>query len=331
LYVDISTNTASKFNQTIINISGTSTFEFFHFILLGITTVNLNSPITIGGNVYIPDNCIIDDGNLAHNFAGDWTESGNGQLSGNGTINFVAGTPPFIIPVQTITAAATFNNWHVTGLAENVIIQGNVTVTGNFTIANGSNFLCATNVTNSFAGNFSVSDSSAYIQTAGTTIFNGTSAQNVDVDNATFNNLTFNNPTQINCTGNITSNAIVTITTNTTVNSTGTNAFNGGFIQNGICNFTDTLNFGGGVVQSSLAVCSFGTAVISCISGTTTFQQLVGTNLIVFNINNDFTIEPSAHAIFGNCTNNGSVAIIGLSVNSFNLSAYATLTIRGAL
>jgi len=332
LYADISTNTASTLNRTTITVSGSGSFEFYHFTLAGTTTVNLTQSTTIGGNVNIPANCTINDGNLTHNVAGDWTEAGNGQLTGNGTINFIAGTGAFIIPVQSITAAATFNNLTINGNAENVILNGGIIVNGSLFVNGNSSFLTASNVNHTVAKDFAVSVGSTYNQTAGSLTFNGATIQAIDFTFVTVNTLTFSNggiSNPKNLTGDIVAAGAVTISNTAAVNSSGNHNFNAGFRQDGICNFIGSITFNGGTVNSSLLTTDFGSANIICGAGTTTFQQFVGANPITFNINNDFTVNTGATAQFGNCAN-AATTINGQGSFNFNVNGTGGLIIRGA-
>ena len=334
LFSDYTMFTNSTFNSvSAIAVGGSGLYNFMGVALTGTTTINLTSSVYILGAVSIATGCTINDGNLTQYVAGDWTETGTGQRTGNGTIEFIGGNFT-TIPVQSITlnSAVTFNNWKINGSSETVILNGPVITNGNFTVDGNSSVLCTNGSNHSIAGNFTVVIGSSYSQTAGTLTFNGSTTQNINVSFSSFNAITFSNGgigNPKNITGDLLATGIVTINVGAAVEGSGNHAFNGGMRQDGTCGFTGSITFGGGTVNSSLAATDFGTASIVCgNNANTVFAQAVAANPVTFNINNDFTILAGSGAVFGACANTGVVTFNGQIAYNFN--ANGNIWVRGA-
>ena len=207
--------------------------------------LTLNAALVLTGDMLIDTGSNLNAGANQVNVAGNWSENGTGSLTSSGTVVFDAAL------VQTVSAAATFNNLTMNGGGV-VTTGGNITVAGNWLITNNTTFSSGNNHT--LAGDLTVDNGSVYNATDGILTLNGTTdptSLNIG-SNATFDRLYANPgaPVNYNVTGNITANDLTIIYANATFNGTGNHTFQG-LLQQGTVNFSGTITFTGGRVYDN--------------------------------------------------------------------------------
>ncbi|TNE72945.1 T9SS type A sorting domain-containing protein [bacterium] len=165
---------------------------------------------TLGGNLDINGSLTLETGvdfNLGTstiNIAGSWVQ--------NGTINYTVGTSHVVFdgagfqqinnpinadPIEFYTFTASGGGIISIGAASTTYIHEDFSLTSNTGITSASNVYVR--------GDYSVASGSSYQQTAGVIVFDGSGAQNIDVNNSTFINTYFDNgaPSQKTLSGNL--------------------------------------------------------------------------------------------------------------------------------
>ncbi len=202
------------------------------------STLLLNDVLDVEGNIIIDNLSTLTAGVHQINIGGNWTENGNGALTSSGTVVFDATL------VQTISAAATFNNLTFSGGGV-VSTGGNVTVNGNWLITNNTNF--STGNLHRLDGNLTVDNGAIYNATAGRLSLRGTSAQALNIGtNATFDEVYFQPGAAVTytITGNYVANDLTYVFPDATLNGTGDHTMQQ-LIQNGTINFSGSITFTG--------------------------------------------------------------------------------------
>ena len=206
--------------------------------------LTLASTLDMDGNLLLDVNSTLTAGANQINIAGNWTENAGASLSSSGMVIFDA---PL---VQTISAAATFNNLTFNG-GSVITAGGNVTVNGNWVITNNTSF--STGSSHTLAGNLTVDDGSIYNATNGRLTFNGTLDQAINIGtNATFDEVYFQPgaPVIYTITGDYVANDFTSVSTNATLNGAGNQTIEA-FRQEGTCNFSGSVTFTGGLVYDN--------------------------------------------------------------------------------
>lgn len=335
LFNTSSSNANAIFNGSTISISGAGAYTFSNFTVTNTpvtpTTVNLNTNITATGTVNLTTATTLNNSGNTINVGGDWVVAGTGNMTGTGTVNFNSAT------AQQITNAASFNN--ITVNTPNLILTGATTVSGNFSVLGSSGVVASSTATHTFNGNFTVSPTASINHTNGTFLFNGTSSQNIDVENSTFNNMTFSNggvisPKTLN--GNLTLLRTLTINSGARVISAGTKTIGNstsGTVSlriDGIADFSGSTNFigtQGASITTNQSAVDLGTTDINLnFTGaiTLTFTFVAPATSVNYFVNNNIAANT------GNITVSNNVTITGLPGFGIALANGCNMTIAGA-
>ncbi len=319
----------------VANVNSNGTFSIsgnspqFNNLIVVSGTLTLNIAADIEGAVVINTGAVLNDGGYTHTVAGNWTE--NGTFTSTGTIIMNA---PL---VQSITETATFNNLTFNSGAIGVLGAA-IIVTNDFIIDGNTKLNSSSNLT--VLGNFTVNDGSKYVCDAATTIFSGSNAQIITIGTtlsepaATFYAINFDNggsnPKTI--VGNIVSNAALYIFNDAIVEDDGdtrTHILNGIRID-GTCNFSGMMRLIGGTCYNGSGNTSFtmGTAEIIIAGGVYIGE---GDNMIV---NNDITIESGYLVITGDDGDAGDgtagdATLTGQAGQTLLLTNNTSLYVRG--
>ena len=226
----------------------------------------LNNTLDLEGNLTIDVASNLNAASNQVNIAGNWTEIGSGSLTSSGTVVFDA---PL---VQTISAAATFNNITLNGGGV-VTTGGNITVGGNWLVNNNTTFNSANS--HVLAGNLTVDDGSSYTATNGRLTLNGSVDQVLDIgQNVSFDELYFQPGVAINYTiiGDIVASDLTRVYNGATLNGSGDHTLQE-LRQEGVCNFDGSITFTAGqVYDNDDNAFSLGTADIF-IAGNVSFSN----------------------------------------------------------
>ncbi len=275
----------------------------------------LGSTLDLAGNLLLDVNSTLTAAANQINIAGNWTENTGASLSSSGTVVFDATL------VQTISAAATFNNLTFNGGGV-VSTGGNVRVNGNWVITNNTNF--STGNLHYLYGNLTVDDGSIYNATDGILYLLGSLDQSMNIGtNATFDRLYFQPGAAVNytITGDIVANDLSIVYPDATINGVGDHSFRG-LRQEGVCNFSGTLTFTGGTVYDNVDnALTLGTADI-IIDGNVAFSNggnddiTIGGNLTV---NSGYLVlyEGSTTGAGGTFQINDGLSVYVRGVNNF--------------
>jgi hypothetical protein len=206
--------------------------------------------ITVAGNLSVNTGGTVNVG--AFNAVHTLTVSGN--ISNGGTFNLVNtavtrvcntimnGTGfPQILGANT----PTFNDLTISAGGAGADITRSITVSGNFLLTNSTPLTTAQNST--ITGSFTVNNGSTFTASGGTITFNNATAQTIDPANTTFFGLSFAGTGTKTITGNITALTTLTVGAGVTVTDAGgTHTLNNLTINNtGVLNFSGLINFAG--------------------------------------------------------------------------------------
>ncbi|MCF6360599.1 MAG: T9SS type A sorting domain-containing protein [Cyclobacteriaceae bacterium] len=276
-------------------------------------TLLLNDVLDLEGNMLIETGSTLTADNNQINMAGNWTEIGTGSLSSTGTVVFDA----FL--VQTISAAAAFNNLTFSGGGV-VSSGGNVRVNGNWLITNNTNF--STGNLHDLYGNLTVDNGSIYNATDGRLTLRGSVDQALNIGtNAIFDQVYFQPGAAIdfNITGNFVANDLTYIYPDATLNGAGDHTIEQ-LIQNGAVNFSGSITFTGNRANDTDDnIFGLGTADI-IIAGNYFFSNT--TNGDAISIGGNLTIQSGYLVI-----DEGSVTGTGGSI--FQINDGNTVYLRG--
>ncbi len=309
-------------------VGGSNTPQF-NSVKFNSGTVTAGVSFDINGGVTIENGATFADGDLTHTVAGNWTESGTGQRTGNGTIQMDASL------IQSITDAATFYNLTFNGSGIGVM-SGNVTIYNDFLIDNNTEVQSTGYHT--IQGDFTVNDGSKYKATAGRVTFNQTSASqtikigttdgepNITFYQAYFDNGGSSNPKIID--GDMTVLSTFNLYDDAVIEDNGdthTQTFSGDGYWNGTCNFSGTILFKGGTQRDTDDDdFTLGTADI-LVKGYT----YIGDGDIM-RINGNFTIDVNDDGNHIGFIVNDNAQLIGTSGHTLLIKANSSLYIRGA-
>ncbi|VAW29056.1 hypothetical protein MNBD_BACTEROID06-763, partial [hydrothermal vent metagenome] len=276
--------------------------------------------LTLGSTLDLDDNLLLDvnstltAGANQINIAGNWTENTGASLSSSGTVVFDA---PL---VQTISAAATFNNLTFSGGGV-VSTGGDVRVNGNWLITNNTNF--STGNLHTLFGDLTVDDGSVYNATAGRLSLRGSSAQALDIGtNATFDEVFFQPGAAVTFTiiGDYVANDRTLVYPDATLNGAGNHTIQE-FTQNGTVNFTGSITLTGSrTYDNDDNVFGLGTADI-IIDGNVYFSNNAAPDAI--SIGGNLTVQSGLLVI-----DEGSVT--GTGGATFQINDGRTVYLRGA-
>jgi len=305
-------------------VGGSNTPQFNNVTFSG-GTVTAGVSFDINGAVIIEDAATFDDGNFTHTVAGNWTENGTAQRTGNGTIEMDASL------IQSVTTTATFYNLTYNGggtgiFADDVTVLNNFTVTGNTEVQSSAN--------NTFQADFTVSDGSKYTAAAGRATFNSPGNQTITIGttggetNANFYQAYFQSGGTKTIDGDIVVNSTFRIDNGVTVDDNGDTHIQtlaGGGYFNGTCNFSGTILFKGGTYyDTDDDDYTLGTADI-LIKGYT----YIGSGDIM-RVNGNVTIDVNDDGNHTGLIINDNSQLVGTSANTLLIKNNTSLYIRGA-
>ena len=273
----------------------------------------LGSTLDLAGNLLLDVNSTLTAAANQINIAGNWTENTGASLSSSGTVVFDATL------VQTISAAATFNNLTFNGGGV-VSTGGNVRVNGNWVITNNTNF--STGNFHDLYGNLTVDDGSIYNATDGRLSLRGSVDQTLNIGaNATFDQVYFQPgaPVNFNITGDYVANDLTYVYPDATLDGVGDQTMEQ-LIQNGTINFSGSITFTGNRINDTDDnVFGLGTADI-IIDGNVYFSN--ATNGDAISIGGNLTIQSGLLVI-----DEGSVT--GTGGSTFQINDGYTVYLRG--
>ncbi|MCF6352297.1 MAG: hypothetical protein L3J06_04730, partial [Cyclobacteriaceae bacterium] len=277
------------------------------------STLLLNNVLDVSGNIIIDNLSTLTAGTNQINIGGNWAENGSGALTSTGVVVFDASL------VQTISAAATFNNLTFNGGGV-VSTGGNVRVNGNWLITNNTNF--STGNLHRLDGDLTVDNGSIYNATDGRLSLRGSVDQALNIGtNATFDEIFFQPGAAINfnITGNLVANDRTLVYPNASLNGAGDHTFQE-LTQNGAVNFTGSITLTGSrTYDNDDNVFGLGTADI-IIDGNVYFSN--STNGDAISIGGNLTIQTGLLVI-----DEGSVT--GTGANTFQINDGTTVYLRG--
>lgn len=305
----------------------------------------------INGSITFEAGVDLNLGAFSYTVAGSWIQ--------NGTINYTVGTSTVTFdgsgfqqinnpinndPIEFYQFGANGGGIVSIGLASVTQVNADFIVTNNTTISSASTLYVS--------GNYSIAAGSAYNQTAGAIVFNGTGAQAVNVNNSSFTYLYFDNgaPTQKTITGNANVSVTFYVYNDASVTDAGVGQSHNlvNVRIDGLVNFQGTLNLSGtiydndnnalnlgsadllitgGQINTNNAVTTSGNVTVS--SGT--FQILAGASLT--GTGKAFTLDALArlniYATNGFPTGFASYSLASTSIVAYPLNGVQT--IRGNL
>ncbi|MCF6240119.1 MAG: hypothetical protein L3J74_02090 [Bacteroidales bacterium] len=303
-------------------VGGANTPQFNSVIFTG-GTITAGVAFDINGAVVIEDATTFADGNFIHTVAGNWTENGTGQRTGNGTIQMDATL------IQSITTAATFYNLTFNGGGIGVI-AANITVTNNFLISNNTEVQSSAN--NIFQANFTVDNGSKYTAVTGRATFNSASDQTITIgttsgeDNVVFYQAYFQTGGTKTINGNMTVNNVFSLDNGVIIaDNSNTQTFSGNGYFNGTCNFSGTIIFKGGTQYDTVDDdFTLGTANI-IIKG---YTYIAGGDIM--RVNGDMTVNLNDAGNHIGFIVNDAAQLIGSTGKTLTISSNTSLYIRGA-
>lgn len=313
--IDLFNNASQVANLSIAasnTISGTGTTELNN-LTVTTGTVTMSRSLTLQGSITI---------NSGNTFAaGGQTINIGGNLGGAGTYTATsANTTNFTNTSATqISCAATFGTLaFVAGTSET--ITGAIVVLNSITWPANSNITVTANL--NAAGNFTLPVDATYLQTGGTTTFDGTAAQTIDIGTgATFNGLVFSNG-GVNAktvVGNIVANGGFTVNSGATATSSGNHIFRSNITVNGTVTFTGTVGLEGTNNITGGTNFNLGNCPIT-VSGAAT---VTANN---WNINGNLTINPAASLTI----NSGATVTNQAATHTLFVDNGGTLSMLGA-
>ena len=297
--------------------------------------LTLGAGVTFGGNVTLAANGSMNGGAFYHYLVGNWNQASTTAYTSSGTIEFV-GTSAQIVSNTPTSTSANFNNLVMNNNNGVVLFTSPVNILGNLSFTPGSvtTLQLSSGVSHTLTGNL-VMDATCFLnQTSGTLTFNGSSAQNIELQNATFFNMTFSNGGVLNpktLVGNLTCNGTMTINSTASVLGNGDHTISAGLTLNGSYNLIGNAILCGGNVQSQNATVNIGSANVIVQpntpfgGGTVYFLPQSPSTNFTFQANSNVTVNAGGQLVINN-----NAFVTGQTGTVFSVNTGANLYLRGA-
>ena len=321
-------------------INGANTVNFNSVIFASGTITTAYQPMNIQRNVIIENNAIFDDAGFTHTVGRDWTETGSGRRTGEGTIEFngvvntISSTDGSDVEFFNVVCSGAGGTDFTT--IDNVFttyIYGDLAV-------NDSKEVRLINDHMVVSGDFIIDGAAKFSSSNSVVTFDGNTPQNINLSSdAAFRDLVFSGNGVKNVTGNITTSRFLTIESGATVEGAGSHDIGNTMTIDGTCNFSGSITMRAGNITSNNTEIHLPNLTSLYIAGNifiTTTSSLniiaggnveVTSNYLVINENTSLTSTGSGSFILGDGLNLYVRAVDGFPSGfaSYQLSESSTV------